>query len=82
MIDPEQPEMTAADLLSLAAAPTFAVMAALTRILDDPAGALCPATPALLPLNGMVVMYLLMSGFHAAPWLRLLRGRPRRARPV
>jgi hypothetical protein len=32
------------------------------------------------PLGGMVPMYLLMSAFHAAPWLRLLGGRGRLTR--
>jgi hypothetical protein len=29
---------------------------------------LCAASP----LNGMVPMYLLMSAFHSAPWLKLI----------
>ena len=32
---------------------------------------------AVSPLNGMVTMYLLMSAFHAAPWLKLIRERHR-----
>ena len=31
------------------------------------------------PLSGMATMYLLMSAFHAAPWLKLIRGRARRS---
>jgi hypothetical protein len=61
--------------LSLAATPTFATMALLTGVLD--AGApdmLCSAQHAS-PLNGMVVMYLLMSAFHSAPWLKLISSR-------
>ena len=27
------------------------------------------------PLDGMVPMYLLMSAFHSAPWLKLIFGR-------
>ena len=27
-------------------------------------------------LTGMPVMYLLMSAFHLAPWLRVISGRP------
>lgn len=54
--------------LSLAAAPTFAVMAAVTAALDAKAGvAMCGPAPA--PISGMGVMYLL-SGFHLGPWLR------------
>jgi len=60
-----------ADWLSLAAAPTFAVMALLSAL---------PGTPDMLcasasPLTSMTAMYLLMSGFHLSPWLKLLAGR-------
>jgi hypothetical protein len=62
--------------LTLAAAPTFAMMALLTRIhgggMPD---MLCPAGLDAWPLSGMVPMYLLMSAFHLAPWLRLLSRR-------
>lgn len=62
----------AADLLYLAAAPTFAVMAILTGVLGDgPADALCSAV-GVSPLRGMTPMYLLMSAFHSAPWLKLV----------
>jgi hypothetical protein len=64
----------AADVLYLAAAPTFAVMALVTGLLGGPADALCAMTGAS-PLSGMVPMYLLMSAFHLAPWLKLLAGR-------
>jgi hypothetical protein len=69
----------AADWLSLAAAPTFAAMAVLTAAAGE-GGMLCssmpgPAMPALSPLGGMVPMYLLMSAFHLAPWLRLVSRR-------
>ena len=56
--------------LSLAAAPTFAVMALLTGFLGDGA-AMCSAARAS-PLAGMVPMYLLMAAFHSPPWLRLM----------
>jgi hypothetical protein len=63
----------AADWLSLAAAPTFAVMALLTGVGGGgPLDMLCSASPEASLLTGMVPMYLLMSAFHAAPWLRLL----------
>jgi hypothetical protein len=60
-------------LLALAAAPTFAIMALLTGIQDGGMpGMLCSAAHDALPLTGMVPMYLLMSAFHSAPWLRLI----------
>ncbi len=62
--------------LALAAAPTFALMALVAA--GDPAPmALCAAGPRLLPVDGMVAMYLLMSVFHLSPWLRLACRRPR-----
>ncbi len=63
-------------LLSLAAAPTFATMALMTGIHDGWMPAmLCSATQNAWPLTGMVPMYLLMSAFHLAPWLRLFSRR-------
>lgn len=60
--------------LHLAATPTFAAMALLTSVAGggshDP---LCSVSGASM-LTGMVPMYLLMSLFHAAPWLRLIAG--------
>jgi hypothetical protein len=58
--------------LGLAATPTFAMMALLTAALGAgaPSG-LCSAQDAS-PLTGMVPMYLLMSAFHLAPWLKLI----------
>jgi uncharacterized membrane protein YeiH len=62
-----------ADWLSLAAAPTFAIMAVLTAVGGGgPADVLCAAAPGAWPLSGMVPMYLLMSAFHSAPWLKLV----------
>ncbi|MFW8585193.1 hypothetical protein ACOJBM_10745 [Rhizobium beringeri] len=63
----------AADWLSLAAAPTFAIMALLTAMTDS-VDMICTTTPDAFPIGGMVPMYLLMSGFHLAPWLRLAAG--------
>jgi len=64
----------AADWLSFAAAPTFALMAFVSEVhggaMQD---VLCSA--GRWPLTGMVPMYALMTAFHLAPWLRLLSGR-------
>lgn len=65
----------AADWLGLAAAPTFAAMGVLTLVFEGGApAALCAAMPGAAPMNGMAAMYLLMSVFHLAPWLRLAAG--------
>jgi len=56
--------LDAADWLSLAATPTFATMALLTGVIGDSAMD-----------TGMVTMYLLMSAFHSAHWLKLVSGR-------
>ena len=67
----------AADWLALAASPAFAVMALLTGVLGSgPAAIICASADAS-PLTGMVTMYLLMSAFHAGPWLKLIGGRRR-----
>ncbi len=64
-----------ADRLGLAAAPTFALMALLTGVLGG--DMLCSAAA---PLSGMVPMYVLMSTFHSAPWLKLIASRHRARR--
>jgi hypothetical protein len=61
-----------ADWLCLAAAPTFALMALLSCLQDGDAAMLCMGSS---PLTGMAAMYLLMSAFHLAPWLRVISGR-------
>lgn len=69
-------EASAARLLSLAATPTFAVMALLAAVHGDGMpDMICPAMPEGSLLTGMVPMYLLMSAFHLAPWLKLLSRR-------
>jgi hypothetical protein len=71
----------AAGWLSLAAAPTFAIMALLTAVLGGgSADMLCSAAHDASPLSGMVPMYVLMSAFHSAPWLKLISGRRRGGR--
>ena len=75
-----------AEWLALAAAPTFALMSVVTGILDSGAHQMtCSAAMHVSPLSGMVLMYVLMSGFHSTPWLKLIsrwakrrRGRPHR----
>ena len=63
----------AADWLLLAATPAFTVMALLTVVLGGGASdMLCSATYGARPLSGMVPMYMLMSVFHLAPWLKLI----------
>ncbi len=65
-----------ADWLILAAAPTFALMALLTGFSGGARpDLLCSAAQGASPLGGMVPMYLLMSAFHLAPWLKLLTKR-------
>jgi hypothetical protein len=67
------PKASADRLVSLAAAPTFAIMALLTGIQEGSMpGMLCAAAHDASPLTGMVPMYLLMSAFHSASWLRLI----------
>ena len=61
-----------ANWLSLAAAPTFAGMAALASLGGGPMDRMCAHLP-WAPVNGMVLMYLLMSVFPAPPWVRLIR---------
>jgi hypothetical protein len=60
----------AIDALALAASPAFALMGLLTAI-GTPEMPFCAAAPSFLPVDGMTAMYLLMSLFHATPWLRL-----------
>ena len=61
--------------LCLAATPTFAIMALMTGVLGGgPIDMLCSAGHGS-PLTGMVPMYLLMSAFHSAPWLKLVSSR-------
>ena len=70
----------AAGLLGLAAAPTFTLMALWTWLFSGQPDMLCMAMQGSSPMSGMTVMYLLMSAFHAAPWLKLISRRRSRAR--
>jgi len=62
----------AAEWLCLAAAPTFAVMALVSVFLGGGPPMVCATGVDTSPLRGMTVMYLLMSAFHATPWLKLI----------
>ena len=67
--------------LSLGAAPTFAMMAVVTGILESGAHQMsCSALMHSSPLTGMVPMYELMGAFHLTPWLRLISRSTRRWR--
>ena len=66
--------------LSLAAAPTFATMALGSFLFGNQLDMLCAAMQGPSRISGMTVMYLLMSAFHVAPWLRLISGRRKRRR--
>ena len=69
----------ASEWLSLAAAPTFAIMALLTGVLGDGMPAmLCSSGRGASPLGGMAAMYVLMSAFHVTPWLKLISARRNR----
>ena len=72
----EWPADGAAGWLCLAAAPTFAIMALFTGVLGGgPQDVFCSAAQGASPMSGMVGMYLLMSAFHSAPWLKLISNR-------
>jgi hypothetical protein len=67
--------IAADDFLYLAAAPTFAIMALLTCVLGGGSPDVLCSVAGASPLSGMVPMYLLMSAFHSAPWLKLMSRR-------
>lgn len=61
-----------ADWLSLAATPTFAIMALATCAPGaGPPDPMCLASREGAIMNPMLLMYVLMSVFHLAPWFRL-----------
>jgi len=62
-----------ADVLALAASPTFATMALLTAVMGGSSSEMLGMTTHASPMGGMVTMYLLMSAFHASAWLKLIR---------
>ena len=67
--------LRAADLLRLAAAPSFAIMALLTSAFGGHSDMFCMQDTSLF--GGMVPMYLLMSAFHLPAWLTLISRRRR-----
>lgn len=73
-------EAGAADWLCLAASPTFAMMALAGVLGGGRAHMLCAATHDSSLLSGMIPMYVLMSAFHSAPWLKLTSSRRNGAR--
>jgi hypothetical protein len=80
-----RPDVPTFGWLGLAATPCFALMALVTGLVHDGgADVLCSAAHAPWSVSGMAPMYLLMSVFHAAPWLRMavrVVGREQRRRP-
>ncbi|MBV9457744.1 MAG: hypothetical protein JO141_09565 [Bradyrhizobium sp.] len=73
---PGRTDLSAVRWLSLAATPTFAVMALLSAVHGDGmSDMMCSAAGEGSLLSGMVPMYLLMSAFHLTPWLRLFARR-------
>jgi hypothetical protein len=67
-----RPEAVTFGWLSLAASPSFALMALVTGLSHNGgADMLCSAAHGPWSIGGMAPMYLLMSVFHAAPWLKL-----------
>jgi hypothetical protein len=65
--------------LSLAATPAFGMMAAYNTLFGGQE-MICAAMPDASPLNGMGLMYVLMSIFHATPWVKLAGRRVFRSR--
>lgn len=71
--DGAQARRGATRLLSLAAAPTFVLMAMATDLFGHGAAdMLCSGEQDRFALSGMVPMYVLMGIFHMGPWLTLL----------
>ncbi|MGF7158843.1 hypothetical protein FHS85_000453 [Rhodoligotrophos appendicifer] len=73
--------LSAAKALGLAASPTFAVMALLTAMLPSGSSQVICSIEEASMAHGMVIMYLLMTAFHASPWLTMIHGEGAR-RPI
>ena len=67
--------------LVFAATPAFGAMALYTGLVGGP-NMICSMMPDASPLSGMTVMYVLMSIFHAGPWLALVSRWFARMRPA
>lgn len=65
-----EPPRAAAVWLTLAASPTFALMACISG--NDIEAMMGSSAHGVLPLGGMAWMYVLMSLFHVSPWLKVL----------
>ena len=70
--DPNLNNPSVTDFSTIADLPHL--QALVTGVLGGGADMLCSAA-APSPFSGMLPMYLLMSAFHAAPWLKLIAGR-------
>ena len=69
--------LVVADWVCLAATPTFAVLALLAAAPGSSHEMMGSTAHGASPLGGMVLMYVLMSAFHTAPWLKLVSRRSR-----
>jgi hypothetical protein len=72
----------AAAWLGLIAAPTFASMALWTALSGAQPAMICAAAQGPSSISPMTIMYLMMSAFHLAPWLRLISRQPVDPRPA
>lgn len=63
------------DGLALIASPIFAVMAVLTSMHGGSTADMFCSAVHMSPLSGMATMYVLMTAFHAGPWIRLVHKR-------
>ena len=62
--------------LTLAASPSFAVMAVVSAAQGaSPDAMLCGALQGASPMTGMTAMYVMMGVFHAGPWFGLVGSR-------
>ena len=63
------------DRAAASTAADWLCLAVIVGMLGGGAEMQCSAMPDASPLSGMVPMYLLMSAFHSAPWLKLISRR-------